>query len=168
MHKLLLIAASLLLPLIASGEVLDKSSFLRVEQDAATGEWVLECESEISGIDESKTYGVAVHIYGTTVDPLTLTRVAIDYVNNNFIEIPPGERRYREVVDGVSDFEIVKFGKKFAVRMNAIQPVAQTGDKFSCLIQIYKVIAWPNELERLYLFKTDHEIGNSGEPNPLP
>ena len=109
-----------------------------------------------------------VHIYGTTVDPLTLTRVAIDYVHNNFIEIPPGERRYREVVDGVSDFEIVKFGKKFAVRMNAIQPVAQTGDKFSCLIQIYKVIAWPNELERLYLFKTDHEIGNSGEPNPLP
>ncbi|MDH3614409.1 MAG: hypothetical protein OES10_14165 [Gammaproteobacteria bacterium] len=155
MYKILIATASLLVPLIASGEVLDKSSSFSAEQDSITGIWTLECESEVSGIDRLETHSVDIYVEVAGGDPAVIFSTRVD--------ILPTERSVTESAEGIYEFEVKKKGSKLVVSFDATW-FATTGDEFYCTIGIYKGIYPPPAGNDLYLMRYRYAIISSGTP----
>jgi len=158
MYKILIATASLLLPLIVSGEVLDKSSSFSVEQDSVTGEWTLICESKVSGIDRSLTHNIGLGLVAGIrgVGGITLVKRQIDLL--------PDERGYSEAIEGVFELDIKKTGRKLTVSIFGIQPFARTGDDFRCQINIGKGPTAENDMLHAVIY--EHAVLSSGVPKP--
>ncbi len=150
MRKILI--AILLLPLIASGEVLDKSSSFSVEQDSVTGVWTLECTSEVSGIDRLETYNADIFVTGRAL------------ILDVSVELLPSEKSFSDFVEGLYEIEVKKVGHKLMVNIDATQLSAITGDSFECVINIAKGPFPPAPGAMLYAMQILHRITSSGEP----
>lgn len=162
MNRFLVATACLILPLLASGEVLDKSSHFNVEQDADTGIWTLDCESEVSGIDSSLTHNVGLDLYAG------VQGVGIIRLVKRQLDILPDQRRYRESVEGVFDLEIKKPGNRLVVSIQGSVLLARTGDDFTCVININKGPTPTVKGDGLSAIVVRHRIVTSGEPMPEP
>ena len=158
MHKILLIAASLLLASVVPAEVLDKSSTFTVEQDALTGNWNLECSAEVSGIDRSLDHSVSASVqFSNGTSSITLF--------NEHVDVLAGENRIVRAEDRI-DFEIKKAGTrlKVSVEVSEFYPAA-TNDKFVCAISIRKGIASESEKgDSLTSVIITHQITDAGTP----
>jgi hypothetical protein len=157
MPKFLFSVTSLLLTSVVSAQVLDKTSSFTIEQDAITGNWNLQCTSEVSGFDKSLDHNVGVDL---RLSNGTGSIQIFDLTTN----ILAGEKSFMAVEDR-TDFEIRKAGTRLKVNIDVSDYYpAGTGDTFYCVINIAKVLAPTEENSGLYAVTMTQSINNDGTP----
>jgi hypothetical protein len=155
MNKFLFMVTSLLLTSVVSAQVLDKTSTFTIEQNAITGNWNLQCTSEVSGFDKSLDHNVGVDLrISNGTDSIQIFNLTAN--------ILAGENRYMAVEDR-TDFEIRKAGTRLKVSIDVSDYYpAGTGDTFYCVINIAKVLAPTEENSGLYAVTMTQSINNDG------
>ena len=157
MHKILLTAASLLLASVALAEVLDKASSFSIEQDALTGNWNLECSSEVSGIDRTLDHFVGA-------DLRISDGTSSIQIFNATLNILAAENKVVRTLDRI-DYEIKKAGTRLKVSLDVSNYYpAGTGNSFTCTISITEGINPGGAGDTLYGVRMQQAINNAGTP----
>ena len=157
LKRLTIITGLMFLASVVYAEVLDKASTFTVEQDSITGNWKLECSSEVVGIYRSLDHNVGADLRIADGSG----SIQIFNLTTNFLA---GENRLVRTVDR-TDFEIKKTGTRLKVSVDVADYYpAGTGDRFICGINIGKGLSPSEKGDTLYGVRMEQSLQDIGTP----